>query len=206
MICFCLVFLFSILLVFAQNETNDTVEPDCDSIPISMWCSDEITLCPMAIDGQGCSVWDCDSCEEIPPEPEPEICAAEIKVNFDKNIYNVGDDFDVEIGVFDLQGNPIPNYVFYSKMYDDRWHSANSEGTGSEGYFRSNGEIDPLPSGITSVVIEVYTEGVGTCAGVQDTAEIEVISNGEPEPIPPEPRPEPCPKTCAVNISINFDK
>jgi len=186
----------------ATNETNVT-EQECPQPPISMWCPDGITLCPMITDEQGCSVWDCDSCE---PEPEPEICVAKIEINFDKSTYNVGEVFSFEIGIFDLQGNPIPNYVFYVKMYDDRWHTPGQERTGADGYFRSSGEVQKLPSGATSAIFEVYTEEVGACNLIQDTTEIEVISKGELEPIPPEPRPEPRPEICAAKISINFDK
>ena len=187
----------------AQVSETNTAET-CPELPTSMWCPDETTLCPTTTDEQGCPVWDCDSCTETLPEPKPDVCATKIEISFDKFTYNVGEVFNVEVGVFDAQGNPLSNYIFYAKMYDDRWHSPNSQGTGSEGYFRTSGDIQSLPSGVTSMIFEVYTEGVGDCGAVRDTTEIEVISKEEPEPIPPEP--EPRPEVCAGRISISFDK
>jgi hypothetical protein len=63
-----------------ENETGDGVggeiPPDC--MPAPQFCPDETTLCPRTTDEQGCSVWDCSSCETPPeppgPGPEEEIC------------------------------------------------------------------------------------------------------------------------------------
>ena len=58
------------------------------------------------------------------PTPTPEECAASISINFDQDVYNKGDSFEITVEVLDSQGNPIPNYNFYIKMYDNMWQSA----------------------------------------------------------------------------------
>jgi len=55
------------IIGFVTAEENET-DPECSSVAISMWCPDETTLCPMKTDEDGCSVWDCDSCETTPEE------------------------------------------------------------------------------------------------------------------------------------------
>jgi len=50
-----------------------TAEEACPGVPISEWCPDGKTLCPMKTDEQGCSVWDCNACEsEEPPSDCPD--------------------------------------------------------------------------------------------------------------------------------------
>ena len=123
------------------------------------------------------------------PEPtssaegsEPETCAARIEINFDKTSYSPGDSFEVEVGVFDSQENPIPNYPFYVKMYDDRWHTPDLQGTGADGYFRTSGETPPeAKSGVTKGIFNAYTKEIGSCGSVEDTIE---LSLKEPESVP----------------------
>ncbi|MBU1992988.1 hypothetical protein KKG51_04805, partial [Patescibacteria group bacterium] len=189
------------------EEGNATEE--CSSIAISMWCPDcdvekngNECLCPMKTDEQGCSVWDCDSCEQI---LEPETCPASINMDFDKDNYIVGEQFEFGIGVFDAQGNPISNYPFYMKMYDDRWHTPGQDKTGADGYFKHTGTVEKLPGGMTKAIFNVYTEETEFCGVVEYTTEIEVELGQEPPgPVPPEPRDEP--GICADRISISFDK
>ncbi len=140
------------------------------------------------------------------PEPEPETCAAEISINFDKSNYVVGEQFEAEMGVFDSQGNPIPNYPFYVKMYDDRWHTPGQERTGADGYVKRTGTVEKLPGGMTKAIFNAYTEETSSCSKVEDTTEIEVEPGPEPEPIPPGPEPRPEPRVCAKQIRINANK
>ena len=222
--------------VTGKVTDNDTVEPECPSIPISELCPDEETLCPQTTDEQGCSVWDCDSCEEEvicaddvrecwdgsyasrnlnnncefdPCPPELETCAAKIEINFDKTSYVVGERFEAKMGVFDLQGNPLADYLFYVKMHDDRGHTPGQERTGADGYVKRTGTIDELPGGATKAIFNIYTEETNSCSKVEDTTEIEV----EPGSVPSEPKPMPepdeppyKPETCATKIKIKFDK
>jgi len=54
----------------AMCEAEPRLKPsECPQIPMSMWCPDETTLCPMKTDEQGCSDWDCNSCGTIIKEP-----------------------------------------------------------------------------------------------------------------------------------------
>jgi hypothetical protein len=113
---------------------------------------------------------------------EPETCAARIEINFDQTSYSPGDSFEVEVGVFDSQGNPIPNYPFYVKRYDDRWHSPDLQGTGADGYFRSSGETPPeTKPGVTRGIFNAYTKEIGSCGSVDDTIELRLK---EPETVP----------------------
>ncbi|MCK4553086.1 hypothetical protein KAT80_02695 [Candidatus Pacearchaeota archaeon] len=270
--------------------TENITEPDCPEIPISRWCPDERTLCPMTTDEQGCSVWDCDACEttpeppveetcieaggetwagdpncceglkavsdclpdqgcpislrycvdcgngkceahenwyncltdcekEEPPGPppfepqcvagekksytcedgtqipwcecendnwvckisiedncpkqeEPKICAASIKITFNKDVYKIGDPVKIIIETFDSQGNHLPNYAFYGQMYDDRWHTPDLQKTDNKGYFIHTGIAEKPAGGVTEVKFKVYTKETSSCGSVEDMAEI----------------------------------
>ena len=124
----------------------------------------------------------------------PTTCAAKIEVNFNKAVYAIGDLIKAEVGIFDSQGNPLSNYPFYGKRYDDRWHSPDFQRTGSDGYFRFSGEVEKGPVGATKGIFNVYTQEIGSCKSVEDTTE---ISLEESESVPcgigtciPEEEPE----------------
>jgi len=252
------------------GRTTENVTETCPGIPISRWCPDETTLCPMTTDEQGCSVWDCDACEpeppepekeicckittvapgmtgarveyeqilksecppselldgtsyeivadeycvpEIPPEqceegkvkyyicedgtkipececenevwickvsvkdgcpesPEPETCAANIQITFNKDVYIIGDPVKIIIEIFDSQGNHLPNYAFYGQMYDDRWHTPDLQKTDNNGYFIHTGTAEKPGGGVTEVQFKVYTKETSSCGSVEDTAEV----------------------------------
>jgi hypothetical protein len=49
-------------------EIPEEEPTECLPIPISMWCPDGKTLCPMKTDENGCNVWNCDACAKIVEE------------------------------------------------------------------------------------------------------------------------------------------
>ena len=202
----------------ATNETETEPEPEPEP-PLEKQCEEGKTRNHVCEDGTEVSWCDCENnmwvCKispenECPEEEEPEICAAKIEINFDKTGYAPGDPFKVEVGIFDSQGNPIPNYLFYAKMYDNMWHSPDLQRTGADGYFRDSGNTPQkaLP-GVTKGIFNVYTKETSSCRSVEDTIELRLE---EPEPVPcgigkcvPEPECEdkvrmcggacpPCPK------------
>ena len=193
---------------------------DCQLTP-DTWCPDETTLCPMKTGEDGCSVWDCDSCEAAPEppeppedectegettdyicddgtkvswcvcdngveiciispenacpdEPDPDTCASQIKVTFNKNVYNIGDFFKIMIEVLDSQGNHLPNYAFYAQMYDNMWHTPGLEKTDDQGYFIHEGIAEKPAGGVTYVQFKVYTKEMSSCSSIEDTAEIKI--------------------------------
>jgi len=122
------------------------------------------------------------------PEPRPDVCAARISISFDKNVYYVGDEFKVEMGVFDSQGNPIPNYPFYIKVYDyekGMWHTSfEDDRTGGDGYKIHQDKMslgEPFRFGKNK--LKIYTD-VGGCNLVEDIAIIEIKRKEGPEPVP----------------------
>ncbi len=124
--------------------------------------------------------------EPVPPEPrdEPKTCATNIKVTFDKGIYYIGDTAKIAIGVFDSQGNPIPNYVFYNQLYDTRWHTAGSDRTDNEGYFRFQPIVEKEQSALGKIKFKVYTEEYAGCSSVEDIVEIEIREREKSRPVP----------------------
>jgi len=214
-----LVSVISINLVNAQdNETNETEE--CSSVAISMWCPDcdlekygNECLCPMTTDEQGCSVWDCDSCEPI---SEAEKCAASISMNFNQDVYHSGDFFKVTTRIFDSQGNPLPNYPFYigasSASRDGQEFDTDTGTTNEQGYLeQSDSALEIMET--VKVLYKVYTQETSSCPSIEDIVEIEYIgeeTSGE-EPFPPTKKIVPKidseqPEKCAAKITITFDK
>jgi len=146
--------------------------------------------------------------ETVEPEPEPETCPASISISFDKSTYNIGEQFEVAMRVLDSQGNPLPDYVFYIKMYDDRWHTPSQEKTDSDGYVKRTGTIENLLSGTIKVLFNVYTQETSSCSKVEDNTEIE-IKPQEQEPVSEtesEIETGSVPTTCAASIKVTFDK
>ncbi len=141
-------------------------------------------------------------------EPETEECAASISINFNQDVYSKGDLFEMTIEVFDSYGSHLPNYAFYTTMYDDRWHTPGLQETDADGYFRYTVTVDKPAGGVTKVKFKVYTKESGSCGAVEDIGEIEVIYEEEEGDAgtEPGPEPEPAPTVCAAKIEIKFDK
>ncbi|MCK4647694.1 hypothetical protein KAT24_02080, partial [Candidatus Pacearchaeota archaeon] len=110
--------------------------------------------------------------DDCPEPPEPETCAARIKVTFNKGSYQLGDDVKIIIETFDSQGNHLSNYAFYAQMYDDRWHTPGLEKTDNKGYFIHTGTAEKPAGGVTEVKFKVYTKETSSCGSVEDTAEV----------------------------------
>ena len=168
----------------ACTEINEykCIDSKCVSVSSSKGCSP----CPYGCKDGVCLIKETEAEEEpdprTEPKPRPETCAAKIKINFDKDNYAAGDSFKVEVSVFDSQENPIPNYPFYARMYDNMWHSPDFKTTGSDGYFRDSGETPKKTiQGITKGIFNVYTKEIGSCKSVEDTTE---ISLKKPELVP----------------------
>ncbi len=117
-----------------------------------------------------------------PPEPEirpvPTICAVEIKLTFNKDVYYVGDDFKVIIEILDSNGNPIPYHHFYSQTYtyepEGMWHSASLDKTDERGYFVFKGTIEEGQNSIGKTKHKIYIEAHDNCPYVETTALVEV--------------------------------
>jgi len=197
-----------------DNETETTNATEIESCPTIIGWRIENDEC---IENSGCdyddSTYDYYNTEEEcigQLESEPETCPASITISFDKSTYNVGEQFETTMKVFDSQGNPIPNYPFYVRMYDNMWHSPGQERTGADGYVKRTGTVQNLPSGITKVIFNAYTEETSSCSKVEDTTEIEIIyeEEAEPELEPTQPagESETAPTTCAASIKVTFDK
>ncbi|MCK5043572.1 hypothetical protein KAR52_01040 [Candidatus Pacearchaeota archaeon] len=119
------------------------------------------------------------------PEPTaPTTCAARITVNFDKNIYYIGDTAEIMIEVFDSQGNHIPNYPFYNQMYDDRWHTPGLEKTDNNGYFKAQPTVEKEQSKLGEIKFKVYTSEYSNCNSVENFVMIEIRQRGISEPVP----------------------
>ncbi|MBU0760343.1 MAG: hypothetical protein KJ600_03545 [Nanoarchaeota archaeon] len=73
-----LVTLFSFVSA-ESNETEDDneTEPTCPEISEEELCPDQETPCPQTTDENECTIWDCDSCETTPEEPEEELVCCE---------------------------------------------------------------------------------------------------------------------------------
>lgn len=178
-------------------DSYELVEWVCDEMDS---IEDEYYVCPYGCENGACL-------EEPSPEPEPEICAASIKISFTQDVYYVGDYGKLTVEIFDSAGNLIPNYPFYASTYyysSDEWEDSPSLTTNEEGNFESSGEIHE--SDVKGKMLyKVYTQETSSCSKVESTTEVEFRSkeNGE---TPPGPEPGPRPEVCATRISINFDK
>ncbi|MBU4493012.1 MAG: hypothetical protein KKA61_01455, partial [Nanoarchaeota archaeon] len=142
---------------------DGTEVPECE-------CSSNMWVCKISPEN---------ACPEL---PTPKVCAASIKVTFDKSIYYVGDYATVIIDIFDSQGNHLPNYLFYGQMYDDRWHTPDLMKTNEKGYFRATNRVeDNVAVDIGKIKLKVYTKEIGDCGEIQDIIEIK-LKRKEPEP------------------------
>jgi hypothetical protein len=108
------------------------------------------------------------------PDVEPETCAANIEITFNKDVYIIGDPVKIIIEILDSQGNHIPNYAFYAQMYDDRWHTPDLWKTDEKGYFTHTGIAEKPGGGVTEVKFKVYTKETSPCRSVEDTAEVKI--------------------------------
>ncbi len=110
--------------------------------------------------------------DDCPGSVIPDICAAEIRITFNKEVYRIGDDVRIMVEIFDSQGNNLPNYDFYGQMYDDRWHTADLQKTNAEGYFIHTGTAEKPAGGVTEVRFKVYTKETSSCSSVEDIEEV----------------------------------
>jgi len=107
-------------------------------------------------------------------EPTPTICATKIDVTFDKDVYYIGDTAKIVVEVLDSEGNPLPNYVFYTQTYDGIWHTPGEQKTDSSGYFRVTPTVEKEQTKLGKMKFKVYTESYTNCNSVEDTTEIEI--------------------------------
>jgi len=104
--------------------------------------------------------------------PGPTTCAAKIKITFNKEVYKVGDEVKVIIETLDSQGEHIPNYAFYAQMYDNMWHTPDSQNTDNKGYFIYQKIAQKPAGGVTKVKFKVYTKETSSCGSVEDTEQV----------------------------------
>ncbi len=135
-------------------------------------CEDgtNIPECECENGGWVCEMSARENCPDVGDEPEK--CAAEIKITFNKEVYRIGDPVKIIIEILDAQGNNLPNYNFYGQMYDDRWHSADLQKTNAEGYFIQTGTAEKPAGGVTEVRFKVYTRETDSCSSVEDIEEV----------------------------------
>jgi len=187
-----------------ETEANETESEECPTI--KGWrISDNLCISDSGCDYDSSSYTYYDSEEECASqlEPETETCAASISISFNQNVYYEGDFYEITVEVFDSSGNNLPNYAFYTTMYDNMWHTPDLQETGSGGYHKRSGTIDRQNSGITNFKFKAYTQETGSCSSVEGTAEIEIIYEETEEK---EEYSEPAPTICAAKIEINFDE
>ena len=119
----------------------------------------------------GCVITPENAC---PEPPEPETCASRIQIISNKDVYKVGDDVKIIIEVFGSQGEHLPDYPFSAQMYDDRWHTADSQKTDNKGYFIFTTTAQKPAGGVTEVKFKVYTKETSSCGSVEDIKEIKI--------------------------------
>ncbi len=136
-----------------------------------------------------------EKCEnELQPEPsgssggiESEICIEKIEVNFDKDVYYIGDEFEAVMELFDSQGNRVPHYDFYFQTYtyepDGMWHTPSEERTDESGYRIYKGVIERAKMTLGKTRHRVYVEAHDNCPSVEDIVEMEVKERTA-EPVP----------------------
>ncbi len=149
-------------------------EKECEEGGIKYYvCEDgtKIPECECENDNWVCKISVKDDC---PESPEPETCAGQIKIAFNKDVYYIGDPIKIIIETFDSQGNHLPNYAFYGQMYDDRWHTPDLQKTDDKGYLIHTGIAEKPAGGVTEVKFKVYTKETSFCGSVEDTAEVKV--------------------------------
>ena len=160
-------------------ESSPPQEEECEEGETENHICEDGTEVPESVCEEG--IWvPIISPENDCPEEEPETCAAKIEINFDKTSYVVGEEFGIKIAVFDSQENPISDYPFYVKMYDNRWHTPDLQRTSSDGWFRSSGIAEELPNEITKVEFNVYTKEMEICESVEDITNLEIRQAPEP--------------------------
>jgi hypothetical protein len=166
---------------YGEEECASKLESPPEQPPEDRECEEGKTRNYVCEDGTEVSWCECEngkfictiSPENACPDTEPpETCASEIKVTFNKGTYQIGDDVKIIVEIFDSQGNHIPNYVFYGQMYDDRWHTPDSQKTDNEGYFIHTGTAEKPAGGATKVKFKVYTKESGPCGSVEDNIEV----------------------------------
>jgi hypothetical protein len=149
---------------------DGTKIPECE-------CENKEWVCEMSVK---------DACPDVGPEPD--TCASEIKITFNKDVYKLGDDVKVIIEILDLQGNHLPNYDFYAQMYDDRWHTPDLQKTDNKGYFIYTTIAEKPAGGVTEITFKVYTKETSSCKSVEDSTkvkfELEECGFGECAPDP----------------------
>jgi len=121
---------------------------------------------------------------------QPETCAARITIDFDKEVYYIGDEFKGVIEIFDSQGNHIPYYDLYFQSYtyepEGMWHTPEIGRTDGDGYKIYQGiiERDKMIFGRTK--LKAYTKEYNDCGSVEASVLVEVRREEEQaqEPIP----------------------
>ena len=169
-----------------ECEEGEIKNYECSDGTDLPWCGCEngMWVCKISIK---------DDCPD--DRPEPKTCAGEIKITFNKDVYNIGDPVKIIIETFDSQGNHLPNYAFYGQMYDDRWHTPDLQRTDSKGYMIHTGTAEKPAGGVTEIKFKVYTKETGSCSSVEDIGEVKFESGAcgiggcVPEP-KPELRPD----------------
>ncbi len=115
--------------------------------------------------------------------PEPEVCAAKIRVSSNQKVYYVGDNAEIIVEIFDEQGNLLQNYPFYGQTYDgNKWQSPSKESTDREGNFRRAGIIKESDNLFGKVSFKVFTK-ISGCDSIEDTLEIEIKKIKEKEEV-----------------------
>ena len=171
-----------------KEDDDDDDEKQCNEGEIKYYVCEDGTKIPecKCEGGWVCKISVEDDCPDVGPGPE--ICAAKIKVTFNKGSYQIGEDVKIIIEVFDSQGNHLPDYAFYGQMYDDRWHTPDLQKTDNKGYFIHTGKAEKPAGGVTKVRFKVYTKETGSCGSVEDIIEVKFQPKGcgigecEPEP------------------------
>lgn len=178
-----LVSIISISFVFAENNLTENNETESKEIgEVINQTTNQTRIEP-----------------ETKPEPEPifepeqkpiievKICAVQIKITSEKDTYYVGDYGKIVIEIFDSQGNHLPHYTFYGKMYtynNGMWHTPQKIETDANGYYYYVGKVDESQVGKTKH--RIYTLNTGDyarCTSVEDTIEVEVLRRQEIKPV-----------------------
>jgi len=178
------------------RELGITTQEECDQLMAGEILSPECVEAG-ATTAEECSQYYYDkiSSEQVSPQQEsttsteetesaPTVCATEIKISFDKEVYYIGDTAKIVIEVLDSQGNHLPNYAFYNQMYDGIWHTPGLQRTDNEGYVKSTPTVERKQTTFGEIQFKVYTESYSNCNSVEDTTKIEVRGGEEPASAP----------------------
>lgn len=136
---------------------------------------------------------------------QQQVCANDINILFDKQIYNAGDGISIKVYAQDANGNTIPGKKFMMSAVK------NGEALGSEQYeMDTNGVFNEQGYASDDLLgayrYDVYIEENG-CEAVKASNTITILAAGaQPAQPPTASQPPAAAQKCTAKVALTFDK